>query len=204
MNKALIVAKWEFVSTVTRRAYIFAVVGMPLLYGAIFGVSALAGRSAAVSANRVPTVIVDRAAILDLGFASALSSRRDHSRGAAAAPRAAEPPAALIAATDLDAALDDLKNRRVAAVYVVEADYLTSGNITVYGRGAGLFNQPGSGQRAAQVSDAIRASLIRSGLSGDALDRAFAPATRLKRMRVDDQGRIQDQSGTSPLGVFSG
>ncbi len=40
MNKVLLIARWEFITTVTRRAYIFAVIAMPLLYG---GMVALAG-----------------------------------------------------------------------------------------------------------------------------------------------------------------
>ena len=35
MNKALLIARWEFLATVTRRAYIFSVVAMPLLFGII-------------------------------------------------------------------------------------------------------------------------------------------------------------------------
>ena len=39
MNKALLIARWEFLATVTRRAYIFAVVAMPLLFGIIVGLT---------------------------------------------------------------------------------------------------------------------------------------------------------------------
>ena len=32
LRKVLLVARWEFISTVTRRMYVFAVVAMPVIY----------------------------------------------------------------------------------------------------------------------------------------------------------------------------
>ena len=60
MKKALIVAKWEFITTVTRGAYIFAVIALPVFYGGMFALAGLAGRSAVTATSRAPVAIVDR------------------------------------------------------------------------------------------------------------------------------------------------
>ena len=55
MNKVLLIARWEFITTVTRRAYIFAVIAMPLFYGGMIALAGMAGRSASTNAGRIPT-----------------------------------------------------------------------------------------------------------------------------------------------------
>ena len=42
MKKALLVARWEFVTTVKRRGYVLAVVAIPVLYGGLFALFRLA------------------------------------------------------------------------------------------------------------------------------------------------------------------
>ena len=77
MRKVLLVARWEFLTTVTRRAYIFAVVAMPLFYGGMVILGVFAGRSASTGAGRVPTAIVDPAHIVDVSLAREAAARRD-------------------------------------------------------------------------------------------------------------------------------
>ena len=82
MKKALIVAKWEFITTVTRGAYIFAVIAMPVFYGGMFALAGFAGRSAVTATSRAPVAIVDRAHFLDLGFALERAAAREQARSA--------------------------------------------------------------------------------------------------------------------------
>jgi ABC-2 type transport system permease protein len=115
------------------------------------------------------------------------------------------PPSSLTAYPDADAAIADLRAKTISSVYVIEPDYLQTGRITVYGRESGLFSQPNERRRQTQVADAIRASLIRSALSGDALARAYAPATNVTVMHVDDTGKIEPQrDGFGAAGPFAG
>ena len=218
MRKALLVARWEFLTTVTRRAYIFAVIAMPLFYGGMFALAGFVGRSATASTSRVPTAIVDRAGIVDLEFAAAQASRRDNHRpsdaaGAlmdrsadsmAAAAAALMPPGGLVAYDDLEHALDALRAQRVGAVFVVEADYLRTGALSVYARDSNLFSQQTDQRRQAQVADALRASLLETSVSGDALARAYAPAAAVKRLQINAQGRVEEAAAANGLGPFAG
>jgi ABC-type Na+ efflux pump permease subunit len=147
LRKALLIAKWEFKSAVMRRAYLIAVIALPVLFGGIGVVSALTTRSATVGAARTPIALVDKAGLVDLQFAEAQAFRREELRTAATgtpaiAPVAAVAPPAIAPYADLDRALADLSARKVSAIYVVEADYLSTGRITAYSRDAGIFGQP--------------------------------------------------------------
>jgi ABC-2 type transport system permease protein len=210
MQKTLLIAWWEFRSAVVRRAYLLAVVLLPLFFGGIGVVSALATRSAATANPGGSIGLIDKTAIVDIAFASAQAARREETRtgDAGPAPILAQ-PVPIVAYSDVDAALADLKARKLLAVFVIEADYVVTGDITMYTRDTGLFGQPAANQRANQVGDAIRASLLRKGLSGDELARAYAPAIRLKRFSMDNQGKMEDASGAfgirrfaSSFGVF--
>jgi ABC-2 type transport system permease protein len=200
MRKALSVARWEFVTTVTRRTYIVAIVMLPLLYGVMFTAAGMAGRSAASTAGRVPTAVVDRARIVDLAFAAEKAAPRQRS-SAAATPA---PSGGLVSYPDLDAALTALRSRQVAAVFVVEADYLATGSLTAYGHDTSIFAQQGERQRQAQLADAIRASLLKSSMSGTALDRAYAPAERVTRLRVTPEGAVEPITDVLGVGPFAG
>ncbi len=76
--------------------------------------------------------------------------------------------------------------------------------IAVYGQAGGLFAQAFANQRQAQVADAIRASLLRTELSGDALARAYAPAARLERFSIDAAGQPAPDDAAGALGPFAG
>ena len=205
MNKALLIARWEFLSTVTRRAYIFSVVAMPLLFGIIGAIPVLSTRSAASSTADVPMAIVDPAAVVDLELAARLANERVQARPRTTRPDLMPPrPGGLLKYSELAPALEALNTRRVAGVYELAPDYLTSGTIAVYSRSSGLFAQAFANQRQGQVVDAIRASLLQSKLSGDALARAYAPAARLERFTIDGAGQPSRDEDAGTLGPFAG
>ena len=205
MSKALLIARWEFLATVTRRAYIFSVVAMPLLFGIIGAIPVLSTRSAATSSADMPMAIVDPAAVVDLELAGRLASERAQARPRTARPEVVPTRAdGLVKYTELAAALQALNARRVAAVYELSPDYLTSGTISVYTRGSGLFAQAFASQRQGQVVDAIRASLLQTRLSGDELARAYAPAGRLERFTIDGTGQPSRDENAGALGPFTG
>ena len=86
MNKALLIARWEFLATVTRRAYIFSVVAMPLLFGIIGSIPVISARSAATSSADLPVALVDPAALVDLELAERLAVERSQARSLGAPP----------------------------------------------------------------------------------------------------------------------
>ena len=205
MNKALLIARWEFLATVSRRAYIFSVVAMPLLFGVIGAIPIFSARSAATSSAGVPVALVDPGAIVDLELASQLAAERAQARAGTAAPEfVATRPTGLSKYVELAPALADLHARKVVAVYALAPDYLASGKIAVYGQAGGLFGQAFAIQRQTQVVDAIRGSLLRTELSDDALARAYAPTARLERFSIDPAGQPAPDDAGGALGPFAG
>ena len=206
MKKTWLVARWEFTTTVTRRAYIFAVIAMPLFYGGMVTLAAFAGRSASTSAGRVPTAIVDKAHIVDLTAAREEAARRDRDGAADSAQPfgIVAPPTPLVDFGSLDEALAALRERKVASVFALDADYLKTGALSVYSRDGSLFTLQADRQRQAQVADAIRAGLLRPALPDETVARAYAPASRLKRLRLTAQGAFEPASDPSGLGPFAG
>lgn len=203
MNKALIIARWEFLAAVTRRAYLFAVIGMPLLFTVIGAIPVLSSRSAAMSSATVPVALVDPAGIVDVDFAIAQAERREARQPGSRLEPPPVRPAGLVAYRELEPALTDLRARKVSAVYAIDRDYLATGTITTYVRDAGFSSQAFGSSRQALVGDAIRASLLKSALSGETLDRAYAPMVNMKRLAVDTAGNVKDNSSLG-LGPFAG
>jgi ABC-2 type transport system permease protein len=215
MKKAWLVARWEFLTTVKRRGYIIAVAAIPLFYGGIFSLAGLAGRSASVSAGRIPTAVVDEAHILDLTFAAEQAAARDRQgAGDTVAAVLSQPIGAgssgssAIAAAGalgtmmasgglktydtLDHAIAALTKQEVAAVFEVDKDYLTTGRLTTYSRDIGLFSQQPIQRGQTQLADAIRASLLHASMSGDALARAYAPVAGVTHKHVNADGRVEE------------
>jgi ABC-2 type transport system permease protein len=208
MSKTLLIARWEFLATVTRRAYIFTVVAMPLMFGLISAIPVLSTRSAATRSAGVPVALVDPAGIVDLQLAARLASETsDAAQWQAGFRRGtmALRPDGLIRYDTLQPALADLNARQVSAVYELGADYLASGEIKAYGRGGGMFPQMFAGQRQGQVVDAIRASLLQAAVPDDKLARAYAPAANLKRFTLDSGGQTRPvDDRADALGPFAG
>ena len=93
----------------------------------------------------------------------------------------------------------------MAAVFVVDADYLATGTLAEYSRDSGFFSLQTERQRQTRVGDAIRASLMKPALSGDVLKRAYTPVRRVNRLVMNTQGAIQpndDAAGLGSFGVF--
>src|SRR5262245_32672035 len=74
LQKSLIIARWEFLATVTRRAYLFAVLALPLVYGGMTAAGVFVGRVTADRSSRLPILVVDRAHALDLETVNAVET----------------------------------------------------------------------------------------------------------------------------------
>ena len=201
LRKALLVAKWEFLTTITRRMYIFAVVAMPVFYGIMLGVAGFTGRSIARGEGK-PIGVVDPAHVLDFGFAQ---KQADANGGGGDLTQSTGAPQAIVGYGDKEAALADLKSGRASGVFVIEPDYVATGAITAYSRDTGLLAIPADRRRQQQIGDAIRASLLHGSVSGDVLARTLAPMARVTRVRLDAQGRPAG-AGDDPTrgGPFTG
>lgn len=193
MNKVVTIARREFLVTVTRPGYIIIVIGMPLFFVLIGAISYWTGTAAEVNLARVdrPIAVIDRANIIDLSLAGRLPPEPPPSnRLFNAVP---EQAVQFVAYDSVDRALDDLKQERLAACYVIEVDYLASGHITAYARGGGFlqdFSTPGQ----AQLHRLLRASLVKNHLAGNSFTRVLYPS-QLNQMKVGKQGEIRPARG---------
>ncbi|HEX4346816.1 MAG TPA: ABC transporter permease, partial [Vicinamibacterales bacterium] len=219
MKKALLVAKWEFLSTVKRPGYLIMVFAIPLFYGAMFGLALLAGRSASTSVSRVPTAVVDASHVIDFEYATAQAQNRERmqageivatamtqqsgSTGAVAAAAGAMAQGGAVASfSSLDEALAALKRQEVGAVFAVDAAYMTNGKITAYTKNSGIFGQQNDQRRQTQVADAIRASLMHRSMPDGDVQRAFTPAANVQHLHLAPSGQfeeLQDPYGLGPL-----
>ena len=221
MKKALLVAKWEFLTTVKRPGYLILVFAMPVFYGVMLGLAALAGRSATTSAGRVPTAVVDPAHVVDFDYAATEARSRERvqageivttamagqsgSAGAIAAAASAMAAAgALRPFTSLDEALSALKRQEVGAVFAIDAGYMTNGTITSYTKDSGIFGQQNDQRRQAQVADAIRASLMHRSMPESDVQRAFTPAASVQHLHLAPSGKFEELPDPYGLGLFAG
>jgi ABC-2 type transport system permease protein len=203
-RKVGLVARWEFLATVTRRMYIVAVIAMPLVYGLMLAAAGISIRATTRNEGTRPVAVVDRADVIDFAVArKAAEAARAAETAASATPLPPAPITPLTEYADVDQALADLRARTVSGVLVVEADYLSSGRITAYSIDSGMMSPAAARRRQTQVADAIRAGLLHRALSGDALARAYAPAANVTRMHVDAQGIVSPEA-MSAAGPFAG
>jgi len=196
MSKVWVIAKREFWVTVTRKGYIFAVVGMPLLFGAIFGISFLTSGSLeqSLKSGSEPMAVVDRSHTLNFELAASIELARESPTAATEILQkaAVSRPSRILSYTDMTAAIRDLKDGKLSVVYLIESDYMSSGKIVAYSPERGIFSDLAPPDRS-RLYDLIRASLVRGRIDGDTLDRVLAPG-RLKQMKVSKQGGVENAS----------
>ena len=133
-----LVARWEFITTVTRASFVAALVGLPVAHIALAAVLGVAIRSAIDdSGKRRPIAVVDTRGLLQ-----------------------GQPDGGDRIVPSLDAAMGDLRGKRVEAVFVLDEEYLASGRLRSY-----AMRLPGVLELGARVSQRERAArLIRDGL----------------------------------------
>jgi ABC-2 type transport system permease protein len=209
MSRIFIIAKREFVVTVSRKGYIFAVLGLPLMFTMIFALTFLTTESAekSLQSASAPIGIVDHARIVDFTLANSPS---ESEKGAGpvgllkesigvSAPR-------IIAYADIDKAIQDVREGKLSTVYVIQGNYLNTGEIVCYSPEKGIFAELAGSDRA-RLYSLIRASLVKDRVDGNVRQRVLAPGL-MKHMKVSKHGEIQGaddnfQKGARMFGPFS-
>jgi ABC-2 type transport system permease protein len=210
MNKVWVIAKREFLVTVTRKGYIFAVLGMPLLFGGIFGINFLSSGALeqSIKASSQPIAVVDRSHTLDFELASRVEPQRESPVAATEVLQkaAGSRPSRIVPYTDMTQAIRDLKDGKLSAVYLIESDYMSTGNIVAYSPERGMLSDLAPPDRS-RLYDLIRASLIQGRIDGETRDRVLAPG-KLKQMKVSKRGDVENghdafQKASRFFGPFS-
>ena len=196
MNKVWVIAKREFLVTVTRKGYIFAVVGMPLLFGGIFGISFLTSGTLeqSIKSGSEPIAVVDRSHTVDFELTASIEPVREAPAAATEVLQkaAGNKPSRIVPYTDMTQAIRDLKEGRLSAVYLIESDYMSSGKIVAYSPERGMFSDLAPPDRS-RLYDLIRASLVKGRIDGETRERILAPG-KLKQMKVSKHGDVENAS----------
>lgn len=207
MSKVRAIAKREFLVTVTRKGYLVALFGMPLLFGGMFAITFFfkgvsgdfkthqgpAGAQGDSRADQVPAGVVDRARILD--FSLAVETEETSGTDGLPSPGSRSQPL-LVPYGKLDEALADLRKGDRSIVFLLEANYLQSGEIIAYSLEEDPFSRPILTHRG-RLNTLIRASLASGHLEEATLQRVLAPG-RIKPMQVSKEGKIQSQGKIQP------
>lgn len=194
MSKMWVIARREFLTTITRKGYVFAVIGTPLLFGAIFGISFLTSGTLeeSVKSRSEPIAVVDRSRTVDFDLAPTVETRDPAPPAAEMLEKAAAKPPRIVPYTDMTEAIRDLKEGKLSAVYLIESDYMTTGKIIAYSPERGMFSDLAPPDRS-RLYDLIRASLIKGRIDGETRERILAPG-KLKQMKVSKHGGVENGS----------
>jgi ABC-2 type transport system permease protein len=193
MRKIWVIARREFLVTVTRKGYIFAVVGLPLMFGGIFGISFLTSGTVerSIKAASETIAVVDRAAVVDFDLAATLEAERSRAVDAVDVVKKAAGMKSprFVPYANLGEAIRELKKGKLSAIYVIEADYMTTGTIISYSPEKGMFSNLAPPDRT-PLYELIRASLVKNRVDAETLDRVLIPG-RLKQMKISKQGEVE-------------
>jgi ABC-2 type transport system permease protein len=187
LKKVLAVARYEFTTTVMRKSFLVIAFGMPLIIVGSGMVGALMSTRQLKPALSQAIAVVDQAKILKPELLSAF--KKENTQAEKDSFLSVEQSNVKFAPyADIDRALAALLKEEVSACYLIEADYLTSGNITTFTRESKL---PSGGQRTVikdQLYDSLRASLLDERVTGAVRDRLLEkPEFQSKEVSPDGQ-----------------
>jgi ABC-2 type transport system permease protein len=190
LRKVLSVTRYEFTVTVTRKSFLMVALGMPILLVGSGTVGALLTTRQFKPAQLLTIALVDQAKILK---PEALSASAKESQPTEKDPvlSAAQSKVRFIPYAHLDQALAALLREEVAACYLIEADYLASGNITTFVRES-KFTSGGLPVVKEQLYDSIRASLLDEWVTGAVRNRLLEKP-KFQNKEVSPQGDIKPE-----------
>lgn len=171
MKQILYIIRREFLMTVNRKAYVVSVVVVPLiilLFGVVIKYSVNKYEAAMDRAN---IGIVDQAQLIDFKLADTVQQNSSESTELLADKKQYK----LQRYENVDTGISDVKQGKLAALYVVGSDYVQTGKVRVYikeswrvtsGKSPGLDN----------FQTLLRSSLLQSKVPSETLDRVVKPA----------------------------
>jgi ABC-2 type transport system permease protein len=206
MKKTLVIALREFSTAVLRPGFVVTLIAMPLFFVVVPGVLIYLMNSApGPSTRRRPVAVIDNAGIIDSRL---LDDINRSPAGVASQKAPSGPDATFVEYHDLPQALADLSSGRLSGCYVVESDYLTTGNVTSYEIEGGLFSFMLAKPTEA-LGDILRVCLLERRVGGDIVERVNKPVA-IHENSVSKQGLIKPVAGgldkiagvLLPIGAF--
>jgi ABC-2 type transport system permease protein len=179
MQRIVAVARFEFLSVVKRWSYLIATFGLPVFLavvsGTVLGAQTyfLTQRAAESSAFGLvdESGVVDRAVFEDRDGARVWTANAND----------------VVLYDNADAAINDLESGRLRAVYIVEEDYLSSGEVrAIQSEKTPLLSMRGTTIEPL-LRSLLRKSLVEGRLDGDLQERVISPAYFI-RSRLGPEG----------------
>lgn len=164
-SKTLLIARHEFVKTVRKKGFIFATLIMPLII--LIFAAVLFSQAPAIMESFSPsaTGFVDDAGIL-------------------------KPADGFIAYTDIADAANAVKNNEIPEFFVLPADYVESGRMTLYTSNS-MVN---GGNSLLAIGEFIRTNLVGSSdLPENTADRIINPSGNAKIVEIDSEGQAEEE-----------
>ncbi len=202
-SKVRAVATFEFVGTVRRKGYLIATFGMPVFLLLYIGLVSIPGIIAAKKEAETKVYgVIDRSGVL--GMAGDVEARAvELPPEVVGALRASGREDAVDRALawqgnavfrpypDLDAALEDLRDKRIEGVFVLPGDYLAAGEIDDYVREG--WDTGASGARQA-LRNVLLDRLLAGRIPADVADRVRKPIARSESFSVAPGGEVRPRS----------
>lgn len=198
MTQWIHVARWEFLTTIRKPAFIGVIIGLPVFCAAVSCLLAFSIQMAAsLPGTPSPIGIVDRAGLVGTLVAE---------KGSPAAPL-------IHAYASLESCLSETRHEVVRACYAIGERYRATGELAAYRLAprslAGLGDPPSHGERIARL---LRLALLREGGRSDATaeDRLVDPLAGVTEHLIGNGvemvdgafGTAMGLAGTMGLGLF--
>lgn len=187
MKKSLLIARREFVMTVSRKAYLVSLLGLPLVIILLGVVTRYVLTNLDRLGDTVSVGIVDGAGVIDFGLAQSPEVVEASLPSVSSSRRR---PIGVEQYATLDKGLEDLREARLDLLCVIEPDFINDGRIKLYTRTLWV---PGEPQGIERFRALLRASLLGrdgAGVSEAEADlivrRVLSPAMLDKRAFADD------------------
>lgn len=182
MKKILVIARHEFVTVVTRKAFLIATLAFPLLIMLVGAIRATGNESGSMPGSAIG--VIDQTGVIDLRLFELIVQSRP---SAGPGDPSADQRHSVGLYPDLDAALAALKSRSVDVVYLVPSDYGSGGKIRLYARERASRRSFSSDTTMFQ--DLLRASLLRSRAGPEATNQLFTPM-EVEELAVTETGGV--------------
>jgi len=195
MKKILLIAQYEFLAVIGQASYILSFIGVPLLLILIGAATIFLARKAEEHKENTTIGIIDHANFVDFGLVKAVLeaevAQSGHELGRLR-------NLTFTPYENLDIAMPDLRNDKLETLYVIESDYLQTGNITAYTLNKGLFGSD-TDVSLLPLHQLLRASLIqtlapRERLDGNITEPTLNRAltwTEIRELTVTSDGQLR-------------
>lgn len=196
MKKSLLIARREFLMTVSRKAYLVSLLGLPLVIVLLGAVTKYVLTNLDRLGDDVTVGVVDGAGVIDFGLArspevveASLPSVSSSRRRRITVERYAA----------LEDGLKDLREARLDLLCVIEPNFIEEGHVKLYTRTLWVAGEPQGIERFRAL---LRASLLgRGGGGGVTGPEADLTARRVLSPAMLDKGAFADDGQIVPVGT---